>query len=276
MTSRALRRTHPHPVLAALFTLLASRANMVVSAQAAVAPAACAGYTIEIRRDPNILNPDVIRIERGGRTVVTVANGKRAIALCVNVLGDETPEVVTMAYTGGLHCCTVVDVLQLRQPVHRVLHYVGEYDPTPGALRDLDGDGRRELVLTDNHFAYFNDLCFACSPILSLVLCDRNGTFADCTMQFPDGLQRDLRQAEERLNLNAGDNTDARTKYRRGGVLGVYLVHTLLDGEAAAWDAVSARLNERDRVWLSLARSRAQAWAADRLRALDIRTDGGQ
>jgi len=77
------------------------------------------------------------------------------------------------------------------------------------------------------------------------------------------------------LNLNASDDTVAGTKDRRGGALGVYLAHTLLDSEQRAWDAVSARLNEPDRDWLA-ARSRAQAWAADRLRALDFKTDGAQ
>ena len=165
---------------------------------------------------------------------------------------------------------------QLRPSVHRVLHYEGEGDPSADVVHDLDGDGRGELVLTDRHFEYVNDLCFACSPILSLVICDTNGTFADCTMQFPDGLQNDLRRADERLNLNASDDTVAGTKYRRGGVLGVYLVHALLDGEQRAWNAVSARLTEPDRVWLSVARSRAQAWVANRLRALDVKTDAVQ
>src|SRR5262249_10913536 len=151
--------------------------------------------------------------------------------LCVNVLGDESPELLTMGYTGGAHCCTVVDVIQLRPSVHRALHCEGEGAPSLDVVRDLDGDGRGELVLTDRHFEYFNDLCFTCSPILSLIVCDRNGTFADCTMQFPDGLQNDLRRAEERLNLSASDDTAAGTKDRRGGALGVYLVHTLLDSE---------------------------------------------
>ena len=51
----------------------------------------------------------------------------------------------------------------------------------------LDGDGRRELVLGDDSFAYFEDLCYACSPAhLPLVACYTGTRFEDCTRRFPD------------------------------------------------------------------------------------------
>lgn len=68
--------------------------------------------------------------------------------------GDSILEVALTFYTGGAHCCFGVQVYRQASD--------GGYEPGPErdvgnppvAMRDLDGDGRLELVTGDDRFAY--------------------------------------------------------------------------------------------------------------------------
>ena len=74
------------------------------------------------------------------------------------------PNCSSTSYSGGAHCCETLRVwaLELKAP-RKILEYeagnAGGFD-----VRDLDGDGRLELLLGDDSFAYFDDLSYALLP----------------------------------------------------------------------------------------------------------------
>lgn len=122
------------------------------------------------------------------------------LAFTADTDGDGRPEAVVQGYTGGAHCCFVYLVFESRADGIR---QVDGFDLGNGGIAqaaDLDGDGRAELVGGDDRLAYFDDLPFAASPFLPLILCRPDpGRFKDCTPNFPDRLRAELGQAEAAL-----------------------------------------------------------------------------
>ncbi|MDR7414196.1 MAG: hypothetical protein QN202_08440 [Armatimonadota bacterium] len=114
--------------------------------------------------------------------------------------GDGRPEAVVEGFTGGAHCCFVYLVFESRPGA---VHQLDRFDLGNGRLEraeDLDRDGRSELLAGDDRLAYFDDLPFAYSPMLPLVLCrSREGRFEDCTERFPRLLSSELERATRSL-----------------------------------------------------------------------------
>lgn len=114
--------------------------------------------------------------------------------------GNGRAEAVVQGYTGGAHCCFVYLVFESRPDGIRQVDGFDLGNAGIAQAADLDGDGRAELVGGDDRLAYFDDLPFAASPFLPLVLCRPDaGRFKDCTPRFPDRLQAELDRAEAAL-----------------------------------------------------------------------------
>jgi hypothetical protein len=130
-------------------------------------------------------------------------------------------------------------------------------------LRDLDGDGRTELVVGDDAFAYFGDLCYACSPShLPMVLCRAARGFEDCTRRFPEFLRGALPRYTARLKPPAGEEDRAFVK---GAALGALAVWSLLGEEDEGLDAIRTAVASDDVMkWLERARPHVRDWMAAR------------
>jgi hypothetical protein len=85
-------------------------------------------------------------------TCLYVASGRRDSPLgVVDLDADGEPEVLVDVYTGGAHCCSQTEVLRFDGTAYAPVELVwgnGGYE-----LKDLDGDGRPELVGLDDAFA---------------------------------------------------------------------------------------------------------------------------
>ena len=66
-----------------------------------------------------------------------------------------TQQVVFTSYTGGLHCCTQITVLELFDGAWRKIN-LGQWDgdPLKDFPSDVDGDGTPDFVLKDDRFDY--------------------------------------------------------------------------------------------------------------------------
>ena len=68
---------------------------------------------------------------------------------------SATQQVILTSYTGGLHCCTQITVLELFEGTWRKIN-LGQWDSDPLAKfpSDVDGDGTPDFVLKDDRFDY--------------------------------------------------------------------------------------------------------------------------
>ena len=68
---------------------------------------------------------------------------------------STTQQVIFTSYTGGLHCCTQITVLELIEGKwRRVKLGLWDGDPLPEFPSDVDGDGTPDFVLKDDRFDY--------------------------------------------------------------------------------------------------------------------------
>lgn len=191
----------------------------------------------------------------GGRVAVaTVLVGDRQVA---EVVGAESgfdeppyviqiadldaanpyPEVVFSTYTGGAHCCSETRIVT-SSPDGRRWRVVeaGAFDGEPVRAEDADGDGRFELVLPDDRFAYAF-ACYACSSLPLRVL----GLDASAISDI--GAEPRYRPAHvawlRSMITYAGESVD------RNGFLAGYVAEKIRLGEGA--EAWSLMLKHYDR-----------------------------
>ena len=68
---------------------------------------------------------------------------------------SSTWQVIFTSYTGGLHCCTKITVLELVEGKWRKIELgLWDGDPLPEFPSDVDGDGTPDFVLKDDRFDY--------------------------------------------------------------------------------------------------------------------------
>lgn len=118
------------------------------------------------RRGVNVLTTPVARLACHDCSVAGIDTLANPAPLTVRDLdGDGEPEVLLDLYTGGAHCCFYTIILR-----HDGRRYSGSvaFWGDPGyELRDLDRDGRPELVTADDRFAYaFTSYAGSVLPLL--------------------------------------------------------------------------------------------------------------
>jgi len=148
------------------------------------------------------------------------------LAASVDLDGEGQEEAIVLHYTGGAHCCFEYHVLDSTAEGIVVLQTFSLGNGSLGRVQDITGDGVPEAMAADDRLAYFDDLPFAASPFLPLVLCWQGGAFVDCTEDFP-GLLR--MQAQEALGeLSAGEGGAKPDLERLGTALKVAALYARL------------------------------------------------
>jgi hypothetical protein len=267
-----LRRRHVPtavalPLVSLALALLAREPSTAIAQDTqAVRRVACGGYDVVPSgfRRPN--EPSRLSIQKGGRLVVSITDWRVVSAECDDITADGIQELVVRTFSGGAHCCETLRVYALAEKPRLLLQY--EANNAMGAeVRDINGDGRRELILGDDAFAYFDDLCYACSPSnLPLVACYTGTRFEDCTRQCPDLLR--ARRDACLAKVGRAADKDAVDQVK-GQALGVVAVSELLGDEEQGMAAVNAAgAGDAVMAWLSRALPRVRDWAATRGRKL--------
>jgi hypothetical protein len=223
---------------------------------------ACGGYDVVPSGFRAANEPSRLNIQKGGRLLVSITDWRVVSVECDDITADGIQELVVRTFSGGAHCCETLRVYVLGDTPKLLLSY--EANNAMGAeVRDLNGDGRRELVLGDDTFAYFDDLCYACSPShLPLVACYAGTRFEDCTRQFGD-LLRARRDAY--LSRVGPATAEAELAQVKGAALGVLATSILLGEEDQGLSAVrAAGAGDAVMAWLTKALPRVRDWATMR------------
>ncbi|MBV9606916.1 MAG: hypothetical protein JO027_17520 [Solirubrobacterales bacterium] len=115
------------------------------------------------------------------------------------------PDVVLDLYSGGAHCCTVLQVFSFdpgTMTYVKTERVVGDPD---AKVVDLAHDGRFEFLTADDSFAYeFTD--FAASGLPIEVLTFANGHFTDVTRSYPQLIAKDAAVWLKAFKAQAGQH----------------------------------------------------------------------
>ncbi|WP_445149291.1 hypothetical protein [Baekduia sp. Peel2402] len=137
--------------------------------------------------------------------------------------GDGEPEVLVDTFSGGAHCCLTARLLSWDSTGYQPRDF--EYGDVGYQLKDLDNDGRPELVGYDPVFSSVFT-AFAGSAFPPLVLHVSKGKFVDDTKQFPKLIRTDAASLLKALR-KAKKGDDIR------GVLAAYVADQYLLGKAS-------------------------------------------
>lgn len=104
--------------------------------------------------------------------------------------GAGSPSVVLGLYTGGAHCCTVLQVLYRPPGGSKFVLAERELGDPIARIEDLSGTGRDELLTANDAFAYtFTD--YAASGLPLQILSFSKGRFHVVTRQYPALIESD-------------------------------------------------------------------------------------
>ncbi len=207
-------------------------------------------------------HPTRLSIQRGGRLLKTISDWRVTRVECTDLDADGTPELLVTSDSGGAHCCETLRVWTLGAQPTLALEY--EAGNAAGfEARDLDGDGRLELIVGDDSFAFFDDLPYASSPrYLPLVACAAPIGFQECTARFPDVVRGWMPRFASRLRL---PGADAELKDVEGAALGVLALSVLLGDEDTGLETIRRAVASDDVMrWLERARPQVRDWARTR------------
>jgi hypothetical protein len=222
----------------------------------------CGGYEAVPSGVGQAGHPTRLSIQKDGRLLHTVSDWRVTRLECSDINDDKTLELLVTTDSGGAHCCETLRVWSLGAALKPVLEY--ESGNAAGfELRDLDNDGRVELLLGDDTFAFYDDLSYAAAPrYLPLVACFANAAFQDCTTRFPELLRASM--ARFAAGLQA-PGTGADVKQVEGAALGVLAVSVLLGEEASGIETIRAAVaSDEVMKWLGRARPKVRDWAQGR------------
>jgi hypothetical protein len=134
--------------------------------------------------------------------------------------------------TPAAHCCHTEYYFTREGGLRNLLIFDGRNSGI-SALKDLNGDGRPELLAGSDVLAYFDDLSFAASPEIQMVI-GWNGTrYVDQTRRYPEPSRQLAR--EYRVTFRAAVERHGRQaeEARRSAAAGYY-GNAVAIGEGAA------------------------------------------
>jgi len=210
--------------------------------------------TVFERADPDIgIAEHVLIQDKRGRIVrEIVASGVIAEVKFVEITGGGLPELLIDTYSGGAHCCSVSYYFTQDGGLRNLLIFVGD-DAGPPEPRDLHGDGRPKLVADSDVLAYFEGLCFACSPFVTMVLGWDGKAYRDQTKAYPQVARKSAQEYQAKflkLLSEPRGRWEGIPGYREGAALGYYANSLVSGGGAAARAWLGKHAPKETREWL--------------------------
>jgi hypothetical protein len=210
--------------------------------------------------------PTRVTLQKDGRIVATVSDDRITRLECREMEHDGSREFLVSSLTAGAGCCETIRGWTLGSTARP--NFVYESGTAAGYdVRDLDGNGRDELLLWDDTFSTYDDLCRACAPArLPLIACPVRGRFEDCTTRFAETLRALLSRETARLEP---PSSDTNSMSARGVALGVLALSVLLGEETKGLETIRRAVSsEAVMTWLERARPHVRDWAAARGRKI--------
>jgi hypothetical protein len=207
-------------------------------------------YTITVEKTgTEEFAPQRLRILDSQGQVVREIRDQRIMAVLFPKLfpGDEDLRVST--FSGGAHCCSTDYFFTQRDGVRNLLIFDG-VNGGINAVKDLNGDGIPEILAGSDVLAYFDDLPYAASPGMVMIVGWDGQRYVDQTAKYPQRSRAMARDAQRELLANVRAKGTLGEEMRRSAAAGYY-ANSLVVGEGpAAWKWLLAHAPASTRRWL--------------------------
>lgn len=185
-----------------------------------------------------------------GRVLQEIRGGRIDKVDFVEMTGGGVPELYVGTYSGGAHCCYVQYYFTQNGGLRNLLIFLGSNSGI-GEIKDLDADGRPELIAGNDVLVYFDDLSFAGSPGVEMVIGWDGQQYRDRTQDYPERARRKAQEHQAAVvKALASQDESERVWGQRTAALGYY-ANSLVIGEgtaARAWWLEHA--DKETRIWL--------------------------
>jgi hypothetical protein len=115
---------------------------------------------------------------------------RRSSVQAVDLEGTGDPDIVLDLYSGGAHCCTVVQIFSFDPATTTYVKTERVFGDPDAKLVDLGHTGHFEFLTADDSFAYrFTDFAASGLPIEILTFANRH--FTDVTRSYPALVAKD-------------------------------------------------------------------------------------
>ena len=139
----------------------------------------------------------MVRISRHGRPLVTFREQLICKVRVLPLVDPHSADLMIQTFSGGAHYRTVIYLIHLGPRLCPLLTFSAD-NSDEGEFKDLDHDGRQELIAWDDSFAYC-DFSFAASPYLPFVFRYENGRYHDATSDYRWFVKADQDHAQQKL-----------------------------------------------------------------------------
>lgn len=208
-------------------------------------------YTVQVvKQGKEAFDPERFRILDARGRVVKEIQGLRITDLQFPKLDPHGPPALqATGFTGGAHCCFVDYFFTRDRGVRNLLIFNGGNDSV-GEIKDLNGDGRPEMIAGNDSLAYFGGVPYVFCAHLEMVIGWDGKQYVDQTRRYP---KRALAQAQELRDelVKALHSKEEDAESQRRGAAAGYYASMLLAGQGAsarAW--LDKELPASTRDWL--------------------------
>jgi hypothetical protein len=196
------------------------------------------GQRLEIAQSGTVFYDEPVTSKFCGRLCApyTSVTGKSAVDVA-DLEHNGQPDVVLDLYSGGAHCCTIVQIFSFDPGTMTYVETETNFGDPDVQIVDLRNNGRFELLTADDSFAYeFTDFAGSGMPIEILTF--SGGHFTDVTRSYPALVARNaalwLKAFKQMAEQHYSDSVGVVAAWAADeDLLGhVKLVNTYLAGQA--------------------------------------------
>jgi hypothetical protein len=182
-------------------------------------------------------NQEILHIEKLDITsfIDKETNSIAGAPIGKDITGNGIPNIVIAGHTGGKVCCYIYYILEFAEEL-KLIDTV-EAAPSSSGFKDIDNDGKYEIVTNDSIFMYWN-LASAASPYPQVVLelnQSNNYAVANDVMRKPPPSLSTLREKAHDLQSSfTNDHSHAETYQMMSPMAFSYMVDLVYSGNKKA------------------------------------------
>jgi hypothetical protein len=191
-------------------------------------------YTILVEKTvTDELAPQRARIlDERGQVVREVRDERIMDVSFPRLAGGAVEDLRVTAFTGGAHCCSTDYFFTREGGVRNLLIFSGRNGGI-NTLKDLNGDGRPEIIAGFDALAYFGGLSYAASPWMVMVIGWDGQRYADQTRRYPERSRAAAREHQAKFLNALHHRGDFAEDERRSAAAGYY-ANSLVTGAGPA------------------------------------------